>query len=274
MGKVLAIVNRKGGVGKTTTAVTLAQGLAKKLEGKGRVLIVDLDPQGNVALSLGLQPNGNYVSDLLLGKASLRECVLSAGTGHRSNLFIIPSSDKLATAKLQLVSQETMAVVAARFEGRRVDGASTVDGLLNDKLGPAKNVFDFIILDCPPSLDMLGNAIYQFADEAIVPVKVDYLGSAGTVRHTQNIIEAQESGIDIKISFVVPTFVRVREVLAREVMDALVKRYGKHRVADPIPASVKVEQAPASGGQTVLEYAPGSDPALAYEKLVERVYHG
>jgi len=279
MGKAIAIVNRKGGVGKTTTAITLAHGLARKLGDDGRVLIVDLDPQGNVALSLGLSSNGQDVSDLLMGDASLRDCVLSASQVQadglkRPNLFVIPSSDKLATAKLQLVSQETIAVVAARFEGKRYDDIATVDNLLVDKLGPAKSVFDFIILDCPPSLDMLGNAVYHYADEAIVPVKVDFLGSAGTVRHTENIIAAQQSGIEIRISLVVPTFVHPRQVLAQEVIEALIRRYGKNRVAFPIPASVKIEQAPAQGGKTVFEYAPDSAPAAAYEKLVERVYHG
>ncbi|MCI0728573.1 MAG: ParA family protein [Chloroflexi bacterium] len=281
MGKAIAIVNRKGGVGKTTTAITLAHGLARKLEGegRGRVLLIDLDPQGNVALSLGLKPNGHDIADLLTGSASLRDCVLSASNPlpdgpQRPNLFIIPASDRLATAKLKLVSQETMSVVAARFEGRRLDDVATVDNLLLDKLGPAKEVFDFVILDCPPSLDMLSNAVYHFADEAIVPVKVDFLGAAGTVRHTENIIAAQESGIDIKISLVVPTFVNPRQVMAREVIQALNKRYGKHRVASPIPTSVKIEQAPADGGKTLFEYAPDSAPAEAYQKLVERVYHG
>lgn len=281
MSRVIAIMNRKGGVGKTSTAVTLAHGLARKLEPQGgRVLIVDLDPQGNVALSLGISPQGEAdLADLLLGRSSLRGCVVPATQPatdglQRPNLFLIPASDRLATAKLQLVSQETMAVVAARFEGKRLADVPTVDGLLVDKLGPARQVFDYIILDCPPSLDMLGNAVYHFADEAIVPVKVDFLGSAGTVRHTQNIIDAQESGIDIKISLVVPTFVHDRQVLAREVVQALVKRYGKQRVAFPIPASVKIEQAPADGGKTIFEYAPDSAPALAYAKLVERVYNG
>jgi chromosome partitioning protein len=280
MSKTIAIVNRKGGVGKTTTSISLAHGLARKLERVGgRVLLIDLDPQGNVAISLGLTPNGQDVADLLLGSASLRDSVLSTNSPHpdgprRPNLFIVPASDRLASAKLQLVSQETMAVVAARFEGRRFDDSGTVDRLLIERLGPAKQVFDYIILDCPPSLDMLGNAVYHFADEAIVPVKVDFLGSAGTVRHTEDIIAAQESGIDIKVSLVVPTFVDERQVLAREVMKALAQRYGKHRVAFPSPDSVKIEQAPADGGKTIFEYAPDSAPAKAYERLVERVHNG
>ena len=118
---------------------------------------------------------------------------------------------------------------------------------------------------------MLGNAIYHFVDEAIVPVKVDFLGSAGTVRHTENIIEAQESGIDIQISWIIPTFVHKRQVLAREVIAALGKRYGPNRIAPPIPASVKLEQAPADGGKTIFEYAPNSPPAEAYKALVELV---
>ncbi|HSG17242.1 MAG TPA: ParA family protein [Anaerolineae bacterium] len=276
--RIYAVVNRKGGVGKTTTAVTLGHGLAKKIAGEGHVLIVDLDPQGNVATSLGLSVNGRDIADVLTGEAPVEEAILHAdrsqvGGPARPNLWVLPASDALADAKLTLVANAALTSVLDQFGGRAVKAVPT-DQLLQTHLSKAVATFDYIILDCPPSLDMLGTAIYHFADEAVVPVKVDYLGVGGTARHTQDIIQAQAEGIDIRVGVIVPTFVRAREILARQMMRALVDSYGKSRVAVPIPQSVVVEQAPAAGGLTVFEYAPGSVPAQAYWRLVEKVYHG
>ena len=276
--KIYAVVNRKGGVGKTTTAVTLGHGLAKTIEGKGHVLIVDLDPQGNVTTSLGLTSTGQDIAGVLTGEVPVEEAILHAdrsqdGGPARPNLWVLPASDALADAKLTLVANAALTSVLDQFGGRTVKAVPT-DQLLQTHLAKAVATFDYIVLDCPPSLDMLGTAIYHFAHEAVVPVKVDYLGVGGAARHTQDIIQAQAEGIDIKVGVVVPTFVRVREVLARQMMQALIDSYGKSRVAVPIPQSVVVEQAPAAGGLTVFEYAPGSVPAKAYWRLVEKVHNG
>jgi chromosome partitioning protein len=276
--KIYAVVNRKGGVGKTTTAVTLGHGLAKKIEGRGHVLIVDLDPQGNVATSLGLKADGQDIAGVLTGEVPVEEAVLHAdrslnGGPSRPNLWVLPASDALADAKLTLVANAALSSVLDQFGGRTVRAVPT-DQLLQTHLAKAVATFDYIILDCPPSLDMLGTAIYHFADEAVVPVKVDYLGVGGAARHTQDIIAAQAEGIDIRVGVIVPTFVRAREVLARQMLNALIDSYGKSRVAVPIPQSVVVEQAPAAGGLTVFEYAADSIPAKAYWRLVEKVHNG
>lgn len=276
--RILAVVNRKGGVGKTTTAVNLAHGLAQKIAGEGHVLLIDLDPQGNVSTSLGVTTNGRDLSRVLTGEMPAEQVILSAnrqeeGGPSRPNLWLLPASDALADAKLTLVTNAALSSVLDQFGGQTSKVAPT-NQLLRTHLAKAALTFDYIILDCPPSLDMLSTAVYHFADEAIVPVKVDYLGVGGAARHTQNIIEAQAKGIDIKVGLIVPTFVRPREVLARQMLKALADSYGKSRVADPVPQSVAVEQAPASGGLTLFEYAPDSPPAQAYMKLVERVHHG
>lgn len=276
--RVFAVVNRKGGVGKTTTAVTLAHGLAQRIEGQGHVLIVDLDPQGNVSHSLGLRPNGHDLADVLTGDVKAEDAIIRAdrsdsGGPSRPNLWVLPASDALADAKLTLVTNAALSSVLDQFGGNSRSAIPT-NQLLRTHLAKATATFDYILLDCPPSLDMLGNAIYHFADEAIVPVKVDYLGVGGAARHTRNIIEAQAKGIDIKVGVIVPTFVRARELLARQMLDALRESYGASRVADPIPQAVAVEQAPASGGLTIFEYDNESKPARAYRKLVEKVYHG
>lgn len=276
--RIYAVVNRKGGVGKTTTAVTLGHGLARMIEGRGHVLIVDLDPQGNVATSLGLATNGKDMAGVLTGEVPVEEAILQADRSQangpsRPNLWVLPASDALADAKLSLVTNAALSSVLDQFGGRAAPVVPT-NQLLQTYLAKAVATFDYVILDCPPSLDMLGTAVYHFADEAIVPVKVDYLGVGGTARHTQDIIQAQARGIDIRVGVIVPTFVRAREILARQMLQALIESYGRSRVAVPIPQSVVIEQAPAAGGLTIFEYAADSVPAKAYWRLVEKVYNG
>ena len=266
-GRIFAIANRKGGVGKTTTAITLAHGLARKVEASdGRVLIIDFDPQGNVATSLNLQLRDFDLADLLLDRCSFKDCVISANRSDngyaRPNLFVLPSSDTLADAKGELM-------IKAAIGGRR---SVPVEDILADKLGFVRQLFDYIIVDCPPTLDAFSDAVYKLADEAVVPVKTDFLGEVGTARHTNDILEAQAYGIDIKIACILPTFYDQRLTIARSVLDTLTKHYGKSAIATPIPRSTVFEQAPAIDGQTIFEYQPDSASAKAYQSLVDRIY--
>lgn len=266
-GRIIAVANRKGGVGKTTTAITLAHGLAKKIEtSNGRVLIIDFDPQGNVATSLNLHLREFDLADLLLDRCTFKDCVISAHRqfeGYpRPNLFIVPSSDSLAEAKSELM-------IKAAVGGRR---SISLEDVLVNKLGFVRQLFDYTIVDCPPTLDAFSDAVYKLADEAIVPVKTDFLGEVGTVKHTNDILEAQSYGIDIKIACILPTFYDPRLTIARSVLGALLKHYGKTTVAVPIPRSTVFEQAPAVDGQTVFEYQPDSVSAKAYQSLVDRIY--
>jgi chromosome partitioning protein len=277
MALVLASVNRKGGVGKTTTAVNLAHGLALRLaaDGGGNVIIVEMDPQGDVSRALGLDPGGRCISKVFTGHASLQESILKADRQnsngpHRPNLYVLPASDRLKKAKSQLLAQTVLASANLRLDDETP--VVPIDDLLVYHLGPLRKVFQFIIIDCPPSLDMLETAVYNFADQAIVPVKVDFHGAAATVNHTNNIIAEQDRGVDIKIGAVVPTFVHVREKLAGQMLKSLIQRYGKSVVSAPIPGTVIVEQAPARGGLTLFECAPESLPTKAYGVLVNKIY--
>jgi chromosome partitioning protein len=287
MSKVFTVENRKGGVGKTTTAATLAVGLANRLlaqaggnvKAAGRVLLIDMDAQGDAARALGLDPNGRCISNILSGDGSidvLKRNVMPAdrsadGGPARPNLFVIPASDALSEAKEDILTE--FALNAAR-SARRQRGSANIGNLvtlLDDKLHAAKQVFDYIIIDCPPTLDMLQQAVHQFADEAIVPVKVDYHGASATGRHTSNILEDQADGISIKIAAVVPTFVDGRSNLTKAMLQNIVQTYGRV-VTRPIPNTVKVAEAPASGGLTVTEYLPDSPAAVAYDDLTDRIY--
>ncbi|MGB1253994.1 MAG: ParA family protein [Candidatus Promineifilaceae bacterium] len=266
-GKIIAVANRKGGVGKTTTTITLAQGLARKVQAdRGRVLIIDFDPQGNVATSLAIEPREQDLADLLLDKCSFKECIISADRTAdglaRPNLFVVPSSDSLAEAKGELM-------IKSAIGGRR---ATPIEDILHSKLGFVRDLFAYTIIDCPPTLDVFSDAVYQLADEAIVPVKTDFLGEVGTARHTNDILEAQAYGIKIKIACILPTFYDKRLTIARSVHKTLIKHYGSSIVFDPIPRSTAFEQAPAVNGQTILEYRPDSPSARAYQKLIDRIH--
>ena len=278
--KVYTVENRKGGVAKTTTAVNLAAGLAQKLQanGDGRVLLIDLDPQGDAARALGLDPGERCLSRVLTGAGTLRDNVMSAdrsadGGPARPNLYLLPASDNLREAKETLLSQLTVNMVMSQIRGRNGgnDVVPMVD-ILDDRLGPAKEVFDFIILDCPPTLDMLQEAVHKFADAAIVPVKADFHSTSAAGRHTRNILDDQADGISISIKAIVPTFVDGRLRLTRSMLEQLNKTYG-NLVTTPIPNTVKVAEAPASGGQTVIEYAPDSPASAAYWDLVNLIYN-
>jgi chromosome partitioning protein len=278
--KVFTVENRKGGVAKTTTAVTLAAGLAQRLEKSGgRVLLVDLDPQGDAARALGLAPEGRCLSYVLTGEGTLRDNVIPAdrsaeGGPARPNLFVLPASDNLRNAKETLLSQLTVNMVMAQIRGRNSNGdVVPMVAILDERLGPARKVFDYIILDCPPTLDMLQEAVHQFADAAIVPVKADFHSTSAAGRHTRNILDDQASGIKIAIRAIVPTFVDYRLRLTRSMLQQLTKTYG-NLVTMPIPNTVRVAEAPASGGRTVIEYAPESPASTAYWNLVDTIFNG
>lgn len=298
-GKVLAVVNRKGGVAKTTTAINLAHGLSRKLILKlkpedlgkvqdsgrlyqyrerhyyieGHVLLIDFDPQGHCAWGLGVKAGAADVGQVLLGRQHLSQAVVSADRAvegyPRPNLWLLPASDDLEQAKEEL-RRYSLEQLIGQNEGKEQELLST----LRQRLDLVADNFSYVILDCPPALDVFVQAVYRFADAAIVPVKPDYFSMAGTGQHLANIRDAQLRGIDVKIHTIVPTFTVKQQRLDREMVATLKKHYGG-LVGEPIPRSQAVAEAPAYQ-QTIFEYDPRfRNPAtVAYQKLVDRVYHG
>lgn len=270
---VFAVSNAKGGVGKTTTTVSLAAGLAKLMDGKGRVCVIDLDPQGNASIALGLKPGKKAVEDFLVEyllrgeidgagyKELLAASLIEASREglSRPGLYVLPSTPKLATAKAKIVRLSDMS------------DTPSIDNIFEEVFGRLRSAFDFIILDTPPTLDTFEVPIYRFADYLIIPSEVDSLSEAGVAQKLQSMKRLRDAGVaHIDLLAVVPIKYDRREVLGRHVYDVLLKHVGKDKMAEPIPRTVLMQQAPASG-MTIYEYALDSPPALAYWELVKRV---
>lgn len=297
--RVLAVVNRKGGVGKTTTAINLAHGLSRKLllhldprnldqisdagqlyqygeavfQVKGHVLLIDLDPQGHCNRALGVDAQGVDVGEVLLGRQHLSQAVISADRADdgypRPNLWILPSSDRLETAIESLQKQSLEYVLT----GHDSQDEWMID-LLERRFDLVRRRFTFIILDCAPGLDLFSRAVHQFAKAVIVPVKPDYLSMAGTGQNIGYIQAMQQRGASLKIHTILPTFCMDRQRLDREMVARLKQSHGD-LVGEPIPRTQLVAEAPAQH-LTIFEVDPGYDngATIAYQKLVDRVYDG
>jgi chromosome partitioning protein len=289
---VFTVENRKGGCGKTTTAVTIAVELAARVRenSQDRVLLIDLDPQGDAARALGIEAGNRCVSRILDGSGSFKDNVVSAsinGLVDRGELYVLPASDRLSDVKARLIGEPATkyaAEIAARavlagFSGQEgkvqsfvVDpGAARREAinLFQERLAPLKKLFRYIVLDCPPTLDIFQQAVHEFADYAVVPVKLEYLSTSATGRHTDNILADQAEGIKIRITAVVPTFVDPRLTIVRETYAELLQKYGR-AVCKPIPRTTRIEQA-TQDGLTITEADPESRAAQAYSYLVDKL---
>lgn len=239
----LCVANQKGGVAKTTTCVNLAAALA--LRGH-RILVVDLDPQGNATTGFGLQRGDPSAYDLVLGHAALEEVVVGGGV---EGLDCIPSSHDLAGAEVELVSVE-------RREYR-----------LLEALEGARGLYDLVFLDCPPSLGLLTVNALVAADDLVVPVQCEFyaleglgqlLGNAERVRRSLN--------PGLRVAGFLLTMFDGRTRLSNQVEDEVRRHFGKHVYATRIPRSVKLSEAP-SFGEPAVTMAPGSRGAIAYRLL-------
>ncbi len=240
----LAILNQKGGTGKTTTAVNLAAGLAA--EGR-RVLLVDVDAQGHVGVSLGVRGQRTLYHVIVEGQDP-RQCVARAG----ENLDVVTSDETLASAEIFL---------ARKNEGR--------DRILRSRMASVSD-YDYVILDCGPSLSLLNMNALTFADELLVPVSCDFLSLVGvrqilkTVKHVNELLLHP-----IRIMGVLPTFYDQRNRISDESVKSL-QSYFKDRVLPPIRVNTRLKEAP-SHRKTIFEYAPYSRGANDYRRLVRSV---
>ncbi|MFV8382138.1 ParA family protein [Corynebacterium hindlerae] len=240
--RTITIANQKGGVGKTTSSVNLAAGLA--LHGL-KVLVVDLDPQGNASTALGVEHRSGVLSsyEMLIGECTAAEAMQKST--FNDNLFCIPATIDLAGSEIELVSM-------VRREYRLADALATLDG------------FDYVIIDCPPSLGLLTINAMTAVNEVIIPIQAEYYALEGVGQLLNNItMIRQHLNPKLHISAILLTMYDARTKLAEQVANEVREHFGPVVLRNMIPRSVKVSEAPGYG-QTVLQYDPGSRGALAY----------
>lgn len=245
--RVITVANQKGGVGKTTTAVNMAAGLA--LHGLG-VLVIDLDPQGNASTALGIdhrQPDIASVYELLLGEVTLREALKRSPSNE--NLYCVPATLDLAGAEIELVS-----LVARENRLRNAIDRATL----------AEFGIDYVIIDCPPSLGLLTVNAMVAAREVLIPIQCEYYALEGVGQLLRNIELVQAHlNPELHVSTVLLTMYDGRTKLADQVAEEVRTHFGEKVLGTIIPRSVKVSEAPGYG-MTIIEYDPGSRGAMSY----------
>lgn len=240
----IAVALTKGGVGKTTTAVNLAAGLARK--GK-RVLIVDSDTQNQVARSLGCQPVLG-LAEFLLEEADPDQALFQA----RENLWLLAGGRSLSGVKMMISKKE--------FGGEQS---------LSEAMQVFDSRFDYIVMDTSPGWDTLSINVLFFATEALVPVSLEVLSLQGLADFTRSLNSIRKYHKGLELQYILPTFLDRRVKKSEEILGQLQHHYGE-LVCDPIRYNVKLSEAPGHG-RTIFEYAPGSPGASDYEKLTGRV---
>lgn len=248
MRRVIAILNQKGGVGKTTTTTNLAAYLAKA----GRkVLIVDLDPQGNTSSGLGLdkQTLNSTLYDVLFGRAELDKTIRRATT---HNLDLLPSNAQLAAAEVELVG----------LVGRELKLRQMLESL---------DHYDYILIDCPPSLGLLSINALTAADEVLIPVQTEYYAMEGLTQLLDVIQQVRQAlNPNLNLLGVILTMYDSRTSLSEQVQEEVKRHFGGKVFTTVIPRNIRLAEAP-SFGRTIHEHDPLSRGALAYQELAKEL---
>lgn len=247
--RIFAVANQKGGVGKTTTAINLGAALA---ELGHRVLIVDLDPQGNASTGLGIDPrNFDYsMYDVLLHDVSLDDCIEPTSI---KNLFLAPSTIDLAGAEIELVP------------------ALSREHRLRKAIDPVREDFAFVFIDCPPSLGLLTLNGLTAATEVLVPIQCEYYALEGVSQLSRN-VELVRSNLNptLAVSTIVLTMYDARTRLSDSVVNEVRAHFGDIVCRNVIPRTVRISEAP-SFGEPITVHDPTSRGAIAYRELAKEV---
>lgn len=247
MGNIIAVLNQKGGVGKTTSTINIAAYLAKQ---KKTVLIVDLDPQGNATSGIGLDKHASdgTVYDLLFGTVSAADIVKETTV---ENVFVLPANAGLAAAEVDLANEQQ----------REFRLRSALQGL----------VYDYILIDCPPSLGLLSINALTAAGHVLVPVQAEYYALEG-LGQLLDVVQRVRQGLNpgLELLGIVVTMYDGRTSLSEQVVQELKKHFGNKLLHTIIPRNVRLAEAP-SYGKTILEHDKWSKGARSYKQLAKEI---
>lgn len=249
MGRIIAVANQKGGVGKTTTSINLSSSLAQK--GK-KVLLIDSDPQGNATSGFGIDKNNldNTIYELILGECSIQNCIIKEVI---KNVSVLPANVNLAAAEIELI------------------GIDKKEYILRNEVDYIKDNYDFIIIDCPPSLSLLTVNAMTTADTVLVPIQCEYYALEGLSQliHTVNLVkERLNPGLDME--GVVFTMYDSRTNLSQQVVENVKVHLNQQVYNTIIPRNIRLAEAP-SYGKPINIYDSKSAGAESYLKLAEEV---
>lgn len=251
MGRTIVIANQKGGVGKTTTAINLSASLAES--GK-KVLLIDMDPQGNSTSGLGIEKDEKEytIYELLLGECSIEDCLSESIC---KDLMVIPSNINLAAVEIELI------------------GTDGKEFILRDSVSSIKDKYDFILIDCPPSLNVLTINAMCTADTVLVPIQCEYYALEGLsqLMHTIELVK-ERLNPDLEIEGVVFTMYDARTNLSLEVVENVKGNLNQNIYKTIIPRNVRLAEAP-SYGMPITKYDTKSTGAESYRMLAEEVIH-